>query len=112
MGEYMDKYDELLNEIEILTMRLGWSKDDNARLRNELTKALSLLSEWAPHTFEKHYMSADQRASLEREDNEAGDARRAALDAPGHTDLMVSPESLDAWLEDHPQSTLDTDETK
>lgn len=26
-----------------------------------------------------------------------------ALRAPGHTDLMVSPESLDAYLKEHPQ---------
>ena len=76
----MDKYEELLNEIEMLKVRVDQLKEDRARLRAELTKALSLLSEWAPHTFEQHYMSAEQRASLERDENEAV-VRRAALDA-------------------------------
>lgn len=36
-------------------------------------------------------------------DHEAADIIRAIKDTPpGHTDLMVTPESLDEWLEDNP----------
>lgn len=36
-------------------------------------------------------------------------ATPAVSDAPGHTDLMVTPESIDAWLEKNPLTSDDPD---
>ena len=40
------------------------------RLRSELTRALSLLAEWAPDTFEQNYMTPEQRAEANKDDRE------------------------------------------
>lgn len=47
-----------------------------------------------------HFMPA--RPKTEEPRDERQHAAAAESEAPGHTDLMVSPESLDAWLADNP----------
>ena len=59
-----------------------------------------------PHTVSSHFQGGWTGESsgqvVGSADGGAGGASAGVCEAPGHTDLMVTPESLDAWLEANP----------